>query len=117
MNILNSTFNHKFNNGHPLWAYQHHQEQEGYIELHDGVAIEREFFKQINAYARHRLPQLSRDRLYDLGTLLGEEIISLFDDVDYVFADMCMEHLAKRNQLPLITFRRRNRGLRIYILN
>jgi hypothetical protein len=104
------------NSGNLDDQYNYH-EQEEYIELHNGAAIDIKFFNQINAYARHRLPQLSPNQIYDLGTLLGEGIISLFDDVDYVFADMCMEHFAKRNLLPLITFRRRNRGLRIYILN
>jgi hypothetical protein len=100
-----------------LGTYKCHQEQEEYIELENGAAIDRKFFNRINAYARHRIPQSSPDRVYDLGTLLGEDIISLFDDAEYVFADMCMEHLAIRNLLPLITFRRRSRGSRIYILN
>jgi hypothetical protein len=108
--------NENLNSGN-LDDQYNHQEQERYIELHNGVAIERVFFKQIYTIALDLLPHLSRDWIYDLGTLLGEDVISLFDDAEYVFADMCMEHFAKRNLLPLITFRRRNRGLRVYILN
>jgi hypothetical protein len=89
---------------------------EQYITLVNGVELDRQFYDRIYGLTKARLPYLRRDRVYDVNTLLGSDIIGFLDDAECIFADMCLQHMAKRKILPLLSLIRGHNGPRIYIL-
>jgi hypothetical protein len=89
-------------------------ELEENIELENGVKVDKAFFDQIHVYARNLLPNLSPDRVYESDSLLD---IELHDPADCILAEMCLDHIAKQNLLPMTALRRGQSGPKIYILN
>jgi len=89
------------------------------ITLDEGLFIEESLYDMVLPLVVDRLPLLHRDQVYQLETLLGDMYLSFLKDEGYEDLDiieLCVKHIAKYEDLPVITLIRGHREPRIYIL-